>query len=110
MSELDNTEYQEHEIKLNKDEEFLSYCHGMTDEYKFTKEDLLEFVSRIIHSAGFHAFLERASYEMGFDYNREGQLDSDLMGCYGIKMAAEQISELTTNDEGYSYVVKEEDD
>ena len=134
MSELDNTEYQEYEKRfgeltvnresstftswieyqeyekrfgeLNKDEEFLSYCRGMKDEYKFTKEDLLEFVSKIIHSAGFHEFLERASSEIGFDYNREGQLDSDLMGCYGIKMAAEKISELTTSDEGYSYVVE----
>ena len=112
MSESDNIDDKEYEKRfgdLNRDEEFLSYCHCMKDEYKFTKDDLLEFVSKIIHSAGFHEFLEMATSELDFNYNREGQLDSDLMGLYGIKMAAEKISELSMNEEGYSYVESDDE-
>ena len=102
----ENDTYNDIYGELNSDEEFLSYCQKINEEYKFTREDLMAFVCDVINDCGFYEFLQRASREGHVEFDRTKDLDGDLMGIFAIKLTAMNIANLKTNKKGYSFINK----
>ena len=81
---------------LDSDKEFIKAKNKLLDEYKFKPEELICFVNSCMRLTYIFAVIEDSAPETATP-----ELDDDIMGALGIKMATQSVSELKTGKDGY---------
>lgn len=81
---------------LESDKGFIRARGKLLDEYKFKPEELIIFVNQCITTAYIFAVIEGSAPETA-----EPELDDDIMGALGIKIATESVAKLKPRKDGY---------
>jgi len=81
---------------LGSDKEFIKANKKLLDEYKFKPEELIYFAYSCITVAYISTIIEDSAPETS-----PVDIDDDLMGGLGIKIATQNVSKLKAGKDGY---------
>jgi len=81
---------------LDSDKEFIKAKNKLLDEYKFKPEELVAFAYSCIMHGYIFAIVEDSAPETA-----ASELDDDIAGALGIKIATVDVSKLKTGKDGY---------